>query len=462
MTSLDQIIESEEQIFLGRVPKSVAMHQKAIKSIPGGVTSSWASSRPTPVWVSHGNGAYVYDLDDNRYIDFHAGYGANIVGHANPAVVAAVQKRVTQGTHFAQPTPDSIVVAEELSRRFGLPQWRFCNSGTEATMDAVHLMRAITGRDLIIKVEGSYNGHHDAVAISIFRSAQELGPADKPWRTPGAGIPQAIADCVRIVPFNDLDALSRVFDEHKDQIAGMIFEPILMGAGIIVPQPGYLAAVKNLVHKHGALLAFDEVKTGLVIHRGGATAMYGVIPDIICLAKALGGGLPCGAIGGTEEVMGAITDGRYNQVGTFNGNPLTMAASRAVLTEVLTDDAYQRANDVGAYILQNALEILPSYGQGVHGYQFGFKVSVVFSDKPAVNYRDFLEVSTGAMHLHYLMQFNGGVFLAPWGKSESLTMSVAHSRGHGDVFLENLSQLGKVIEQMTEKTSEVFAAGSFN
>ena len=329
-------------------------------------------------------------------------------------------------------------------------------------MDAVHLMRAITGRDLIIKVEGSYNGHHDSVAISIFRSAQELGPADKPWLTPGAGIPQAIADCVRIVPFNDVDALKRVFVEHEGQIAGMIFEQILMGAGIIVPQPGYLAAVKKLVHQHGALLTFDEVKTGLVIHQGGATAMYGVTPDLICLAKALGGGLPCGAIGGTTEVMSAITDGRYNQVGTFNGNPLTMAATRAVLTEVLTDAAYAQANDVGAYILKHAVSTLQNHCQGAHGYQFGFKVSVVFGSEPARNYRDFLEVSTGAMHLNYLMQFNSGVFLAPWGKSESLTLSVAHTREHGDVFLQNLSQLSKVIESMGERNSEVFAAGSFN
>ena len=223
---------------------------------------------------------------------------------------------------------------------------------------------------------------------------------------PGAGIPQAIADCVRIVPFNDIDALKQVLAEYDGQIAGMIFEPILMGAGIIVPQPGYLAAVKKLVHQHGALLTFDEVKTGLVIHQGGATAMYGVTPDIICLAKALGGGLPCGAIGGTTEVMSAIANGSYSQVGTFNGNTLTMAATKAVLTEVLTDDAYAQANDVGEYILKHAVSTLQSHGQGAHGYQFGFKVSVVFCAEPAKNYRDFLEVSTGAMHLNYLKQFN--------------------------------------------------------
>jgi glutamate-1-semialdehyde 2,1-aminomutase len=256
--------------------------------------------------------------------------------------------------------------------------------------------------------------------------------------------------------------LKQVLAEYDGQIAGMIFEPILMGAGIIVPQPGYLAAVKKLVHQHGALLTFDEVKTGLVIHRGGATAMYGVTPDIICLAKALGGGLPCGAIGGTTEVMSAIANGSYSQVGTFNGNPLTMAATKAVLTEVLTDDAYAQANDVGAYILKHAVSTLQSHGQGAHGYQFGFKVSVVFCAEPAKNYRDFLEVSTGAMHLNYLKQFNGGVFLAPWGKSESLTLSVAHTRAHGDVFLQNLAQLAEVIESMSERNSEVFVAGSFN
>ncbi len=462
MSALDKVIRAEESLFLSRVPQSQALHERASLTIPGGVPSSWASSRPVPVWVSHGEGAHVWDVDGNKYIDFHAGYGANIVGHANPSIVRAVQDRVTKGTHFAQPTPDSIVVAEELARRFGLPQWRFCNSGTEATMDAVHLMRTVTGRDLIVKVEGSYNGHHDSVAISIFRSAKELGPADNPWRTPGAGIPQAIADCVRIVPLNDLDALERVFTENPGQIAGMILEPILMGAGIIVPQPGYLEGIKSIVHRHGALLAFDEVKTGLVVHPGGVTAMYGITPDIICLAKALGGGLPCGAVGGTTEVMSAITDGRYSQVGTFNGNPLTMAAARAVLTEVLTPEAYAKANDVGAYILENSLSTLHGHGQEAHGYQFGFKVSVVYSNEPANNYRDFLEVNTGAMHLHYLMQFNGGVFLAPWGKSESLTLSVAHTRDHGDVFLENLARLGKTVASMSDQQSAEFEVGSFN
>ena len=460
--SLDEIIENEERILMSRVPKSVEMHQQASKSIPGGVPSSWASSRPTPIWVSHGKGQHVWDVDGNKYVDFHAGYGANVVGHANPAVVAAVQQRVTLGTHFAQPTPDVIVVAEALAKRFGLPKWRFSNSGSEATMDAIHLMRAVSGRDLIIKIEGAYNGHHDSVLVSIFRSTSELGPQQEPWRVPGAGVPQAIADCVRIVAYNDLDALERTLTMYAGEIAGMILEPMMMNAGIIAPQDGYLKGVREITKRHGVLLAFDEVKTGLVVHHGGATKLYGVTPDIICLAKALGGGVPCGAIGGTDEVMSAITDGRYNQVGTFNGNPLTMAAARAVLTEIMTEDAYVQANELGAYILKNALSTLHSYGQSAYGFQAGFKVCVVFNDKPAKNYREFLKISTGISHLHFLKQFNGGVFLPPWGKSESLTLSVAHTKSDADQYVSNLVEVGKTLQSMGERASKVYAAGSFN
>ena len=460
--SLDEIIENEERILMSRVPKSVEMHQQASKSIPGGVPSSWASSRPTPIWVSHGKGQHVWDVDGNKYVDFHAGYGANVVGHANPAVVAAVQQRVTLGTHFAQPTPDVIVVAEALAKRFGLPKWRFSNSGSEATMDAIHLMRAVSGRDLIIKIEGAYNGHHDSVLVSIFRSTSELGPQQEPWRVPGAGVPQAIADCVRIVPYNDLDALERTLTIYAGEIAGMILEPMMMNAGIIAPQDGYLKGVREITKRHGVLLAFDEVKTGLVVHHGGATRLYGVTPDIICLAKALGGGVPCGAIGGTDEVMSAITDGRYNQVGTFNGNPLTMAAARAVLTEIMTEDAYVQANELGAYILKNALSTLHSYGQSAYGFQSGFKVCVVFNDKPAKNYREFLKISTGISHLHFLKQFNGGVFLPPWGKSESLTLSVAHTKSDADQYVSNLVEVGKTLQSMGERASKVYAVGSFN
>ena len=288
-------------------------------------------------------------------------------------VVDAVQQRVTLGTHFAQPTEDAIVVAEALRERFGLPMWRFTNSGTESTMDAIHLMRALTGRQLVIKVEGTYHGHSDAIMVSAFRNLDMLGPEDDPVRIAGSGIPQQMADLIRIVPFNNLAAVERVLETHPGQVAGMILEPMMMNAGIIPPAPGYLQGLVDLLHRHGGLVTFDEVKTGLVVDWGGATRLFGVRPDIVCLAKALGGGVSCGAIGGTHEVMNAITTGVYDQIGTFNGNPLTLAASRAVLTEILVPEVYEIAEARGHRMLAASRAALAEAGQPSYGYVFGFK-----------------------------------------------------------------------------------------
>ena len=189
--------------------------------LAGGVTSSWQITQPQPVWLSHGVGAKVYDADGNEYVDLHGGYGAALAGHAHPAIVRAVRDQVGRGTHFAQPTENAIVVAGELARRWGLPRWRFANSGTEATMDAVHLMRSYTGRDLIIKVEGGYHGHHDSVQVSVMPDPDEAGPRERPNQVPSStGIPAAITDLTLVATFNDLDSVARLLDAHQGQIAG--------------------------------------------------------------------------------------------------------------------------------------------------------------------------------------------------------------------------------------------------
>src|SRR3978361_2216354 len=217
----------------------------------------------------------------------HGGYGASIAGHAHPAIVTAVSDRVRRGTHFAQPTEDAIWIAGELARRFDLPLWRFANSGTEATMDAIHLARALTGRDLIIKVEGCYHGHHDSCQLWVLPESDEIGPRDHPNGVPGnSGIPAAIRDLVIVVPFNDASAVARALAEHRGQIAAMILEAGMMNRGIIPPDDGYLAVIRDLVHKEGALLIFDEVKTGFTTGPGGVIATTGCVPDLVCRAKA--------------------------------------------------------------------------------------------------------------------------------------------------------------------------------
>jgi glutamate-1-semialdehyde 2,1-aminomutase len=443
---LDELIAAQEGRFLERQPRSRALLERAGRSLAGGVTSSWQISRPQAVWISHGRGSRVWDADGNEYVDLHGGYGVMAVGHAHPAVVAAVSGRVAKGTHFAQPTAEAIVVAEELARRFGLPLWRFANSGTEATMDAVHLMRAITGRSRIVKVEGCYHGHHDSVQVSVYQPLEELGPAHGPASAvASSGIPAEIVELTSVVPFNDLEVAEKVFATHPDEIAGMLLEPVMMNAGIIPPQPGYLEGLQELTRRHGALLAFDEVKTGVTAAPGGAVERYGVTPDIICLAKAIGGGLSTAAIGGTREVMDHITSGQYDQVGTFNGNPLAMAAAGAALTEVLTPDAYRRIDRLQRRMVEGVEQVLDRTGLPAYVVAVGAKGCVTFSPIPVGNYRDFLAIDDRWSHCHWLYQHNGGVFLPPWGKAEQWLLSAQHTDEDVDRFLANFAAFAEAV-----------------
>lgn len=443
---LAELIKSEEEVFLQRQPRSTELIATARQYLAGGATSNWQIAQPQAVWMSHGVGSKVYDVDGTEYVDMHGGYGAAIAGHAHPAIVAAVSDRVRRGTHFAQPTEDAIRVAANLARRFDLPQWRFANSGTEATMDAVHLMRAATGRDLIIKVEGCYHGHHDSVQVSVLPEQSDVGPRDHPARVAGnSGIPAAIRDLVLVVPFNDLGAVERALGEWRGQVAGMIVEPVMMNAGIIPPDDGYLAGLRELLHGHDALLTFDEVKTGFTTGPGGVTARSGVVPDLVCLAKALGGGISVAALGGTHQVMDLIADGTYEQVGTFNGNPLAMAAARATLEEVLTDEAYSHLDGLATRLSAVLTDTIADHGFGWHVVSVGAKGCVTFRKQPVREYRDFLGIDDRLGHAHWLVQHNGGVFLPPWGKVEQWLMSVQHDAVDIDRFAGNFARFAAAV-----------------
>lgn len=440
--ALDDLIEQESDVFMRRQPRSRELIGRASQVLAGGCTSNWQIAEPQAVWMSHGSGSKVYDVDGTEYSDFHGGYGVSVVGHAHPAIVAAVSERVRKGTHFAQPTEDALTVAEELRRRFGQPLWRFANSGTEATMDAVHLIRAATGRDLIIKVEGCYHGHHDSVQVSVLPEADEMGPADSPVGVAGnTGIPHQIRDLVRVVGFNDLAAVQRVLVDHPEQVAGMIVEPVMMNAGIIHPRAGYLAGLRELLHEHGALLTFDEVKTGFTVGPGGVTASSGVIPDLVCVAKAMGGGISTAAIGGSAEVMDLIADGRYEQVGTFNGNPLAMAAARATLCEALTPDAYAHLDRLRDRMSDGLGAVIANHELPWHVVTAGAKGCVVFLPDPIKCFRDFLAIDERLGQAHWLLQHNGGVFLPPWGKIEQWLLSVQHTDDDVDRFVSNFERL---------------------
>jgi len=425
---IKELTDRELQKLADRTPKSSERYQRAVKVMPGGVPSSFQENKPWPVYIDRGEGSRVWDVDGNEYADFHNGFGVCVIGHANPAVGAAVKARVDDGTHFAAPTDGSIVVAEELVKRFNLPQWRFTNSGTESTMDAVHLSRGATGRDMILKIEGSYHGHHDAVMVSVYPDLEDLGDRDDPRSVVyGEGYPKALTDLTRAVPFNDADALASVLDKIGDQVAGLIMEPAMMNINIIPPKEGYLERVRELCTQHGVKLIFDEVKTGATIGYGGATQRFGVQPDLITLAKAVCGGYPGGAIGMTDEIAELVSSGRVHQYGTFNGNPLVMAASEATLTEVLVGDAYTKLEDTNEKLKAACAEVVEKYGLPAYTEGMGAKGCVIFSAERINEYRDYLSKVDGELALlGWLYHMNHGIFMTP-GVEEEWTLSVAHS-----------------------------------
>jgi glutamate-1-semialdehyde 2,1-aminomutase len=440
-----RLMAAEERRLEAATPTSRAMHERAVRSLVGGVASSYQARDPWPIYLTHGLGSTVWDADGNEYSDFHNAFGSMIQGHAHPAIVAAVQARIGLGSHFSMPTEDGMVVSEELARRFGLPMWRYVNSGSEATMDAIRIARGVTGRDTIIKIFGSYHGHHDYVMVSIGTPYADIGPADDMNSLAyGEGIPAAVVELTVPVPFNDAEAMERRIERLEAEgrkPACVIMEPAMMNLGVILPEPGYLEAVRDITRRHDIVLIFDEVKTGLCVAPGGATERFGVTPDMVTLAKALGGGLPTGAIGATAEIMDVVASDRVKQVGTYSGNPLAMAAARANLLEVLTPDAYTHLDHLNDLLIAGCDAILKRHG--LPGYTVGIssKGCVHFTDAAIRDYTSFMAHQNAELpELGWLYNANRGVLMAP-GREEEWTLSVQHSDADVARYLDSLEAM---------------------
>ena len=440
-----ELVAFEEQRLNANTEVSAQFYQRAKKHMVNGVPSSYQTRDPWPIYISHGKGSKVWDVDGTEMIDFHNGFGSMVQGHAHPAITEAVQKRVELGTHFAAPMEDDIVVSDELARRFGMPDWRYVNSGSEATMDAIRIARALTGNDTIVKIFGSYHGHHDYVMVSIGVPYAKIGDRENYLSLPyGAGIPQSVADMTIAVPFNDAGALERRIERLIDEgrkPACLIMEAALMNLGVVLPQPGYLESVREITKKHGIVWIVDEVKTGLCVAPGGATEKFNISPDMVTLAKALGGGLPSGAIGGTTEVMDVVRNGSVYQVGTYNGNPLTMAAARASLEHVLTPDAYEHVDKLNDHMLTGCDGILKKFD--LPGYTVGIssKGCVTFSLVEITDYESFKANQDGELtELAWLYAMNRGVYLTP-GREEEWTLSVQHSIEDCDTYIAMFDEM---------------------
>ncbi len=407
-----------------RYARSRAAFARAQQAIPGGVNSPVRAFRAVggdPLYFSRGEGPYVWDIDGNRYIDYMLSWGPLIAGHAHPIVVAAVQKQAAQGTSFGAPTEVETELAEEIKAIFpSMDLVRMVNSGTEATMSALRLARAYTGRSKIVKFEGCYHGHADSLLIRAGSGVATLSLPDSP------GVPSDVAALTLTVPYNDVDALRLLFDKYGADIAGVIVEPVAGNMGMVIPDDGFLQTVRDITRAYDTVLIFDEVMTGFRVHLGGAQALYKITPDLTTLGKVIGGGLPVGAYGGRKEIMELVAPlGPVYQAGTLSGNPLAMAAGLATLQLIKREGVYEQFNKSGQALTQGFAAIANRHGIPVQTAQLGSMYGTFFASAPVRNY-ETAQHTDGDMYKRYFhAMLKQGVYLAP-SQLESGFLSLAH------------------------------------
>src|SRR5258708_2088538 len=421
-------LQKELATFERRTPKSAEAHKKKLKRIPLGVASNYRHDDPWPICVKDAGWRKFRDLDGNEYVHHNLTFGALMAGHCHPAVMKAVEKRLSTGTMFGMPHDMEWELAEEICNRFPVEMCRFGNSGTEATMHAIRLARAATGRDKIVKFEGAYHGLHDTALVSVKPHAPDYGDIHAPTSVPGGlGVPKAAVANVAIATFNDLATVERRFKENAGEIAAIILEPILMNVGLCMPEPGFLKGLREIATKNGALLIFDEVKTGAKLCWGGASEYFGVTPDMICLAKSIGGGLQLPAFRTHRSVIDFISQHKVFHGGTYNTNPVSMAAGLATFREVLTRDNYARTDKLSKKLTEGYRKIVAKSGLQAYIASAGVNGALMLYPKEIRNYRDWEAIDIDLWRHYWFGMVNPGVMEQPYGRAEQCTISVQHT-----------------------------------
>ena len=388
------------------------LFRRARELIPGGVNSpvrSFRSVGSEPFFVDRGEGPFLYDIDGRRYIDYVLSWGPLILGHAHPTVVRALQNKIHCGTSYGAPTAAEVELAERIVRLMpSIEMVRLVNSGTEATMSALRLARAATGRSGVLKFTGCYHGHADAFLVSAGSGVATLSLPDSP------GVPAEVVGLTKVVPFNDLDAVEDVFKREGGRIAAVFVEPVIGNAGLIEPQPGFLHGLRQITERYGALLVFDEVMTGFRVGLGGAQARYGVRPDLTTLGKVIGGGLPVGAFGGRRDLMERIApSGPVYQAGTLSGNPLATAAGNAQLAWIEQHDPFERMEMLANTLVHGMIERLRAAGIPATGSAVGSMWGVFFRDAPVRSFEEAKQSNAVAFARFHRAALERGVFFAP-------------------------------------------------
>jgi glutamate-1-semialdehyde 2,1-aminomutase len=410
---------------------------RARHSLPGGVNSPVRSFRGvggTPPFFERAEGQFLFDVDGNRYLDMVLAYGPLILGHLHPAVVAAVSHQLQLGEAFGGPTEAEVELAEQICRRMpSLEMLRLVNSGTEAAMSAIRLARGVTGRDIVVKFAGCYHGHSDAMLAQAGSGVATLSIPGSP------GVPQGtVADTV-VLPFNDPDAASDLFSRQGERIAAVIVEPVAGNMGVVLPRGGFLQLLRDLTAAHGSLLIFDEVITGFRVARGGAQGLFGIAPDLTCLGKVIGGGLPVGAFGGRREIMSRLApEGDVYQAGTLSGNPLAVVAGLATLALLDGDRPYLELEAYGALLEGGILEAAQKAGVSVQVNRLGSMLTVYLSESPVTDYPSAVAADRDRFALLHHELLRRGVFWPPSGY-ESAFLSLRHEKADVESLVESFS-----------------------
>jgi glutamate-1-semialdehyde 2,1-aminomutase len=417
-----------------RSPKSAKLFERACKTIPGGINSTaratWSGWDPYPLFVDRGEGAHLYDVDGNVYIDYLLGLGPMILGHRPPKVTAAVVEQIERrGTVFALPTAQEAELADRIIAAVpSVEQVRLCNTGTEAVLYAVRLARAFTRREKIIRFEGMYHGFSDGVYWSKHPDLAEAGPDRAPRAIPqGPGVSKAAGESLIILPWNDLEALRETVARHGDSIAGILTEPVMCNTGCILPEPGYLEGMQEIARSRGIVLIFDEVITGFRLGYGGAQGIYGITPDISVFAKGLGGGFPVAALGGRRDIMAMVADGTVSMAGTYSANGIAVAAANAALEELSQPGKYQALFARCERFYQELSRILKAHRLPAYVVGLGPVLQVWFAEHPIKNYRDAARYANHELFRRWWEGMLEQNILFHPGAFENLFVSFAHT-----------------------------------
>ena len=405
--------------------KSHRLYKRACELIPGGVNSPVRAFRAVggnPIFIDRAKGSKIYDVDGNAYIDYVLSWGPLILGHSHPKVVNALKKAAEKGTSFGAPTPLEIELAELVLKVYtSMDKVRMVNSGTEATMSAIRVARGFTGRDKIIKFEGCYHGHADGLLVKAGSGATTFGVPDS------LGVPKSYAKNTITLPFNDIAALHSVIKNEWKSIACVIIEPVVGNIGCVLPRPGFLESLRKLTKKFGIVLIFDEVMTGFRVAFGGAQAYYGIIPDMTCLGKVIGGGLPVGAYGGKKEIMSMVSpEGPVYQAGTLSGNPLAMTAGIETLRILSKENTYNKLESTGALLEEGLADAARKAGVKTRFYRAGTMFCTYFTNTDVIDYKTAKTSDTARFSRFFSAIIKKGVYIAP-SQFEAGFISLAHT-----------------------------------